>query len=181
MCSAANWWFIVEVELSAANSWFAVEVVLSAMKLWFAAETELSAANLWLSAEVVLSAAICDSLPKLSCLQRICDAAAKVVFSATDLWCRCQSCIVCTGYVMPLPKLYCLQRICDSLPKLCCLDVNLVITWSHNPHTKTPILGKPSKSSLIEVWHKYNSYLGTSTIRNGKPPPKEYWFMNEKY
>jgi hypothetical protein len=107
--------------------------------------------------------------------------AAEVVLSAADLWCRCKSCIVCTGSVMPLPKLYCLQRICDSLPKLCCLDVNLVITWSHNPHTKTPILGKPSKSSLIEVWHKYNSYLGTSTIRNRKPPPKEYWFTNEKY
>jgi len=30
-------------------------------------------------------------------------------------------------------------------------DANLVITWSRNPHAKTPILGKPSKSSLIGV------------------------------
>jgi len=26
-----------------------------------------------------------------------------------------------------------------------------VITWSRNPHAKTPIPGKPSKSGLIEV------------------------------
>jgi hypothetical protein len=30
-------------------------------------------------------------------------------------------------------------------------DVNLVITWSHNPYAKTPIPGKPSKSGLIGV------------------------------
>jgi hypothetical protein len=30
-------------------------------------------------------------------------------------------------------------------------DVNLVITWSHSPHAKTPIPGKPSKSGLIGV------------------------------
>jgi hypothetical protein len=30
-------------------------------------------------------------------------------------------------------------------------DANLVITWSRNPHAKTPIPGKPSKSSLIGV------------------------------
>jgi hypothetical protein len=60
-------------------------------------------------------------------------------------------------------------------------DANLVITWSHNPHLKTQIPGKPSKSSLIGVWHKDNLYLGTSTIGNGKPPPNEYWFVNEKY
>ena len=30
-------------------------------------------------------------------------------------------------------------------------DANLVITWSRNPHAKTQIPGKPSKSSLIEV------------------------------
>jgi hypothetical protein len=60
-------------------------------------------------------------------------------------------------------------------------DANLVITWSHNPHLKTQIPGKPSKSSLIGVWHKNNLYLGTSTIGNGKPPPNEYWFVNEKY
>jgi hypothetical protein len=31
------------------------------------------------------------------------------------------------------------------------LDANLVITWSHNLHAKTAILGKPSKSGLIGV------------------------------
>ena len=30
-------------------------------------------------------------------------------------------------------------------------DANLVITWSRNPHAKTPIPGKPSKSGLIVV------------------------------
>jgi hypothetical protein len=56
------------------------------------------------------------------------------------------------------------------------LDANLVITWSRNPHAKTWIPGKPSKSSLIGVWHKDNFYLGTSTIENGKTPPNKYWF-----
>ena len=50
-------------------------------------------------------------------------------------------------------------------------DANLVITWSRNPHTKTPIPRKPSKSGLIGVWHKDNFYLGTSTIGNGDPHP----------
>jgi hypothetical protein len=50
-------------------------------------------------------------------------------------------------------------------------DVNLVITWSRNPHAKTPIPGKPCKSGLIGVWHKDNLYLGTSTIGNGDPHP----------
>jgi len=50
-------------------------------------------------------------------------------------------------------------------------DANLVITWSLNPHTKTPIPGKPSKSGLIGVWHKDNLYLGTNTIGNEKPHP----------
>jgi len=50
-------------------------------------------------------------------------------------------------------------------------DANLVITWSRNPHIKTPIPGKPSKSGLIGVWHKDNLYLGTSTIGNGDPRP----------
>jgi len=50
-------------------------------------------------------------------------------------------------------------------------DVNLVITWSHNPYAKTPIPGKPSKSGLIGVWHKDNLYLRTSTIRNRDPHP----------
>jgi hypothetical protein len=31
------------------------------------------------------------------------------------------------------------------------VDANLVITWSHNPHTKTPIPGKLNKSGLIGV------------------------------
>jgi hypothetical protein len=47
--------------------------------------------------------------------------------------------------------------------------VNLLNTWSSNSHTKTSILGKPSKSGLIGVWQKDNLYLGTSTIRNGNP------------
>jgi len=53
-------------------------------------------------------------------------------------------------------------------------------SWSCG-HAKTSIPGKPSKSSLIGVWHKDNLYLGTSTIENGKPTPNKYWFMNEKY
>jgi hypothetical protein len=42
-------------------------------------------------------------------------------------------------------------------------------SWSRsrNPHAKTPIPGKPSKSGLIWVWHKDNFYQGTTTIRNG--------------
>jgi hypothetical protein len=31
------------------------------------------------------------------------------------------------------------------------------------------------------VWHKDNLYPGTNTIGNGKPPPNEYWFVNEMY
>ena len=50
-------------------------------------------------------------------------------------------------------------------------DVNLVITWSRNPHAKTTILGKPSISGLIAMWHKDNLYLGANTIRNGDPHP----------
>jgi len=45
--------------------------------------------------------------------------------------------------------------------------------WSHNPHSKTSIPGKPSKSGLIEVWYKDNLYLDTSTIRNGKTPTQQ--------
>jgi hypothetical protein len=66
------------------------------------------------------------------------------------------------------------------------------ITWLMEPssdtkwyephdHMVTPIPRKPSKSGLIEVWHKDNLYLGTNTIRNGKPSPNKYWFTNEKY
>jgi hypothetical protein len=55
------------------------------------------------------------------------------------------------------------------------------ISWSRNPHAKTPIPGKPSKSGLRGVWHKDNLYLRTSIIQNGKPPPNEYWFTNNKY
>jgi hypothetical protein len=36
-----------------------------------------------------------------------------------------------------------------------------------NPHAKTPILEKLSKSSFTEVWHKDNLYLDINTIRNG--------------
>jgi hypothetical protein len=49
------------------------------------------------------------------------------------------------------------------------------------PTHKDTILGKPSKSSLIRVWHKDSLYLDTNTIRNGKTPPNKYWFANEKY
>jgi len=49
------------------------------------------------------------------------------------------------------------------------IDVNLVIMWSCNLHAKPPIPKKPSKSGLIWMWHKDNLYLGTNTIRNGKP------------
>jgi hypothetical protein len=51
------------------------------------------------------------------------------------------------------------------------LDANLVIMWSRNPHTKTSISRKPSKSGLIGVWNKDNLYLGTNTIGNGNPYP----------
>jgi len=37
--------------------------------------------------------------------------------------------------------------------------------------TDTNSQWKPSKSSLIGVWHKDNLYLGTSTIGNGDPHP----------
>jgi len=50
-------------------------------------------------------------------------------------------------------------------------DANLVITWSRNPHAKTPIPGKPRKSGLILVWHKDNLYQGTNTFGNGDPHP----------
>jgi len=56
-----------------------------------------------------------------------------------------------------------------------------MITWSRNPHAKTPIPGKPSKSGLIGVGYKDNLYLGTNTIGKGKAPPNEYLFANEKY
>jgi len=42
-------------------------------------------------------------------------------------------------------------------------------SWSRNPHEKTPILEKQSKSGLIRVWHKYNLYLGTRNIGNTNP------------
>ena len=54
--------------------------------------------------------------------------------------------------------------------RLC--DANLVITQSHNSHTKTPILRKSSKSGLIGVWHKDNMYLSTNTIEKGNPHPR---------
>jgi hypothetical protein len=55
-------------------------------------------------------------------------------------------------------------------------------SWSRDHATHmTQIPGKPSKSGLIGVWHKDNLYLGTSTIRNEKPLPNEYWFANENY
>jgi hypothetical protein len=44
--------------------------------------------------------------------------------------------------------------------------------WSrgHTTHTQThQFPGRPSKSSLIGVWHKDNLYLGISTIGNGNP------------
>jgi hypothetical protein len=50
-------------------------------------------------------------------------------------------------------------------------DVNLLNTQSSNPHTKTLIPKKSSKSGLIGVWHKDNLYLDTSTIGNRNPHP----------
>jgi hypothetical protein len=50
-------------------------------------------------------------------------------------------------------------------------DTNLVITWSRNLHTQTPIPGKPSKSGLIGVWYKDNLYLDANTNRNGDSNP----------
>jgi hypothetical protein len=50
-------------------------------------------------------------------------------------------------------------------------DANLVVTWSCNPHAKTPIFRKSNKSGLIEVRHKDNLYLGTNTIGNGNTHP----------
>jgi hypothetical protein len=41
-------------------------------------------------------------------------------------------------------------------------DVNLLNMQSSNPHAKTLIPGKPSKSGLIGVWYKDNLYLGTT-------------------
>jgi hypothetical protein len=68
----------------------------------------------------------------------------------------------------------------DSRLKQTLIDANLVITWSRNPHAKTPIPGKPSKSGLIGVWHKDNLHLGMHYWKQ-RPPPNEYWFANEKY
>ena len=39
-----------------------------------------------------------------------------------------------------------------------------MITWSRNPHAKTPIPRKPSKSGLIGVWQKDNLYLPAPTL-----------------
>jgi hypothetical protein len=50
-------------------------------------------------------------------------------------------------------------------------DANLVIICSRNPHAKTQILKKQSKSGLIGVWHKDNLYPGTSTIGNENTHP----------
>jgi hypothetical protein len=51
-------------------------------------------------------------------------------------------------------------------------DANLLNKWSSNPYAKTQIPEKPSKSGLIGVWHKDNLYLGTNTIGNENPRPK---------
>ena len=48
---------------------------------------------------------------------------------------------------------------------------------SSNPHAKTSIPEKPSKSDLIGVWHKDNSYLCTSTIGNKNPHTFDYGFI----
>jgi hypothetical protein len=47
-------------------------------------------------------------------------------------------------------------------------------SWSRGYATHTQrhqIPGKPSKSSLIEVWYNDNLYLGTNTIENKNPHP----------
>jgi hypothetical protein len=50
-------------------------------------------------------------------------------------------------------------------------DANLLNTWSSNPHAKTSISRKPSKSRLIRVWHEDNLYLGTNAIGKENPHP----------
>jgi hypothetical protein len=55
-----------------------------------------------------------------------------------------------------------------------CWSLLMRTLWSHGHTTHTQrhqFLKKPSKSSLIRVWHKDNLYLGTSTIGNGDPHP----------
>jgi hypothetical protein len=41
----------------------------------------------------------------------------------------------------------------------------------HGVMQRHQIPGKPSKSSMIRVWHKDNLYLGTRTIENGNLGP----------
>jgi hypothetical protein len=60
----------------------------------------------------------------------------------------------------------CIQQHCISSS-----DANLLNTRSSNPHAKTPIPEKPSKSDLTGVWHKDNLYLGTSNIGKGNSHP----------
>jgi hypothetical protein len=56
-----------------------------------------------------------------------------------------------------------------------------LITQLSNPHAKTLIPEKPSKSGFIGICHNENLSQDTSTIGIKKPPPNEYQFANEKY
>ena len=97
LCSAENLWFAAEVELAAANCDSLPKLsclqrinihcrnLCSAANLWFAAEVELAAAKLWFAAEIWVLPWICDSLPKLSCLQRI-NIRCGNLCSAANLW-----------------------------------------------------------------------------------------------
>ena len=80
---------------------------------------------------------VCDSLPKLSWLQRI-SIRCWIGRSAANLWFAVEIKVACRELVFvaklcvlqrncdSLPKLYCLQRICDSLPKLSCLQLSSI-------------------------------------------------------
>jgi hypothetical protein len=82
-------------------------------------------------------------------------------------------CCLGFGHVVQTKELWLWKLIMRMRQMTRRCDANLVIKWSHNnPHAKTPIPGKPSKPGLIGVWHKDNFYLGTSTIGNRNPHPR---------
>jgi len=86
----------------------------------FATKIVLSAANQRSLLKVCCLHWICDSLPKLSCLQRISVCCWNwIVYN--ELAFTTESVLVVTNQRSPL-KMCCLQWICDSLPKLSCLQ-----------------------------------------------------------
>jgi len=102
-------------------------------KLAFTTEIMLAAANEHSLSKLWRLQLICDSLLKLSCLQRISIRCQKCVF-CNEFVIRCQNHVVCSELAFsaemvlsstnqrPLLKVCCLQGICDSLPKLSCLQ-----------------------------------------------------------